>query len=142
MDDTDHKLLAQLQMDARISATTLAKLLGVSRGTVQNLIYRLVDQGVIQRFTLEFGPGVAAQQVSAFALVRVTVDDGPAVVVALRKTTGVIEVSTLSGAYDLVVELRAATLSELDTILDRIRAIVGVAETHSNIRLSTVVRRG
>lgn len=142
MDDIDHKLLSQLQLDARTSATKLAKVLGVSRGTVQNRINRLVDRGIVQRFTLEFGPGVPTQQISAFALVRVRVNDGPTVVAALRRTAGVIEVSTLGGAYDLVVDLRAASLAEMDTILDSIRAIAGVAETNCNIRLSTVVRRG
>jgi len=58
MDDIDHKLLAILQKDSRSSATDLAKRLGVSRGTVQNRIDRMLDTDVIHRFTLELGVGV------------------------------------------------------------------------------------
>lgn len=137
MDDLDRELLALLQRDGRASATLLAQRLGVSRGTVQNRIDRLVDTQAIQRFTLELGPGMADQQVSAFTLLRVRVDDGRAVSTALRKVPGVIEVSTLNGTFDLVVELRALSLAEMDRILDQIRAIPDVAETQCHIRLTT-----
>ncbi|MEM9395368.1 MAG: Lrp/AsnC family transcriptional regulator [Pseudomonadota bacterium] len=136
MDDLDRKLLSLLQRDGRASATILARRLNVSRGTVQNRIDRLIDEDVIQHFTLEFGSGVESQQVSAFTLVRVNVNDGRAVLRALSKVPGVLEVSTLSGAFDLVVELRAASLAEMDRILDAIRALPDVAETQCHIRLT------
>lgn len=137
MDDVDHKLLSLLQQNGRASATTLAQRLGVSRGTVQNRINRMLDNGVIHRFSLELGPAASNQQISAFTLLRVKADDGRAVLAALRKVPGVLEVSTLSGAADFVVELRAASLAEMDQVLDKIRAIPDVAETHCHIRLTT-----
>jgi len=137
MDDTDQKLLALLQLNARESATTLAARLGVSRGTVQNRIDRMLDQGIIHRFGVALGPGIADQQISAFTLLRVKADDGRAVLAALRRVGGVLEVSTLSGAADFVVELRAPSLTAMDRILDQIRAIPDVAETHCHIRLTT-----
>jgi DNA-binding Lrp family transcriptional regulator len=136
MDDLDQRLIAELRNDARKSATLLAKRLGVSRGTIQNRIDRMVDDGRIQRFTLQLGPTLEESQVSAFTLVRAKVDDGRAVHLALRKVSGVLEVATLSGAFDFVVELRAGSLAQMDGILDQIRAIPDVAETQCHIRLS------
>lgn len=136
MDRLDQQLIALLQTDARASVTVLAQRLGVSRGTVQNRIDRMVDDGRIQRFTLDLAPGMEESQVSAFTLLRVKVDDGRAVQLALRKVPGVLEIATLSGVFDLVVELRAASLAEMDGILDRIRSIPDVAETQCHIRLS------
>ncbi len=138
MDDLDQALISLLQKDSRASATVLAERLDVSRGTIQNRIQRLVDQDIIQRFTLDLGEEYAARQVSAFTLVRVRANDGRAVLAALRKISGVNEVSTLSGSFDLVVELRADSLSDIDNMLDVIRAVPDVAETQCHIRLKTI----
>jgi hypothetical protein len=47
LDDTDRRLIQLLRADARLPAATLAKHLGVSRGTVQNRIERLRSAGVL-----------------------------------------------------------------------------------------------
>ena len=49
MDNLDHKLLHLLTKDARASVTDLARALGVSRGTVQNRIDRLLHTKVIHQ---------------------------------------------------------------------------------------------
>ena len=51
MDDTDRRLIALLRENARVPVATLAHLLKVSRGTVQNRIDRLTADGVIGGFT-------------------------------------------------------------------------------------------
>ena len=52
LDDIDRRLLALLRNDGRLPAATLARHLGVSRGTVQNRLDRLVVAGVILGFTV------------------------------------------------------------------------------------------
>ena len=47
MDDTDRALIALLRNDARASIASLAKALGVARGTVQNRMARLKSDGTI-----------------------------------------------------------------------------------------------
>lgn len=136
MDDLDHQLLHLLTKDARASATDLARALGVSRGTVQNRIDRLRRQKVIQRFTVALGPSDADLQVSAFTLIRLKADDARVALAGLRRIAAITDIHTLSGPFDLVVEIRTASLKQLDAILDRIRALPDVSETQSHIRLS------
>lgn len=138
MDDLDHKLLNLLTKDARASATVLAQRLGVSRGTVQNRIDRLQHQKIIQRFTVELSSGEVDSQVSAFTLVQLKADDGRVAIASLRRVPEILDIHTLSGSFDLVVEVRASSLSNLDKVLDRIRALPEVAETQSHIRLTTI----
>ncbi|WP_339986505.1 Lrp/AsnC family transcriptional regulator [Gymnodinialimonas ulvae] len=136
MDDLDQRLLHLLTKDARASVTVLARTLGVSRGTVQNRIDRLLHQHIINRFTVDLSPGGADAQISAFTLIRLHADDGRAAIVSLHRIPAILDIHTLSGSFDLVAEVRTSSLSELDTILDRIRALPEVAETQSHIRLS------
>ena len=137
MDDLDQRLLHLLTKDARASATVLAQALGVSRGTVQNRIDRLLRDRIINRFTIDLSPGEGDAQVSAFTLIRLRADDGKVAIRSLQRLNAVLDIHTLSGSFDLVAEVRAASLTELDTELDRIRALPDVAETQSHIRLTT-----
>jgi DNA-binding Lrp family transcriptional regulator len=137
MDDLDHQLLQLLTKDARMSATVLAQKLSVSRGTIQNRIDRLQHQNIIKRFTIELSAGEIDTQVSAFTLIRLKADDGKATIQSLRRISAILDIHTLSGSFDLVAEVRASSLSNLDTVLDCIRALPEVAETQSHIRLSS-----
>lgn len=138
MDDMDHQLLNLLMKDSRMSATVLSKKLGVSRGTIQNRIDRLQKQNVINRFTIELSAGESDVQVSAFTLIKLKADDGRVVIPSLRRISEILDIHTLSGSFDMVVEVRASSLSNLDKILDRIRALPEVAETQCHIRLTTL----
>lgn len=138
MDDLDYKLLGLLTNDARASVSDLANELGVSRGTVQNRIDRMKRDKVIHRFTVQMGSDEEDHQISAFTLIKLNADDGKVAIASLKRIDGVLDISTLSGAFDLVVELRTSSLKRLDGILDRIRSIKDVSETQSHIRLATV----
>lgn len=137
LDDIDKRLLLLLTRDARASAADLARALSVSRGTVQNRIDKLMRQGVIGKFTVEIGVGDTENQISAFALIHLKADDETVIKASLRRIEDVTQVSTLSGTFDLVVELRCASLARLDTVLDTIRKLPDVADTQSHIRLRT-----
>lgn len=137
MDDLDHRLLQLLTKDARTSATVLAQKLNVSRGTIQNRIDRLQHQNVIRRFTVELSAGETDTQVSAFTLIRLKAGDGKVTLQSLRRIPAILDIHTLSGSFDLVAEVRASSLTNLDGVLDRIRTLPEVAETQSHIRLSS-----
>ena len=137
VDEIDKNLILLLTRDARASAADLARSLSVSRGTVQNRIDKLVARGIIEGFTIELGSGEKDHQVSAFALIHLKADDDSVVKTALRRIKEVTQVSTLSGSFDLVVELRCPSLGKLDEVLDIVRAMPDVADTQSHIRLRT-----
>jgi len=136
MDDIDHDLLDLLTRNARSSATELSQKLKVSRGTVQNRIEKLLTQRVIRRFTVEFGESEDDHQISAFTLIKLVADDSRSAVSSLAKIPAITDIHTLSGAFDIVVEIRTSSLKRLDKILDEIRMIQNVAETQSHLRLA------
>ena len=52
MDELDREILSILRKDARTPYTEIADEVGTSEGTVRNRVEQLVDDGVIERFTV------------------------------------------------------------------------------------------
>ena len=65
MDDIDRQLIALLRSNARASVASLAKALGVSRGTVQNRMARLQATGAIVGYTVRLKPDVEEHRIRA-----------------------------------------------------------------------------
>ena len=62
----DTQLLGLLRQDARTPAATLAKKLGVTRGTVTNRIARMEEAGVIVGYTVRLRPDSQPQEIKAW----------------------------------------------------------------------------
>ena len=137
MDDTDHKLLALLREDARTPVATLARKLAVARGTVQNRLTRLENDGTIVGYTVRLKPHVEEQRIRALMTVVVEGNRTEAVIKALRGEPAVSALHTTNGRWDIVAELRTDSLEAVDRVLGRIRQIDGISTTETSLLLST-----
>ena len=137
MDATDQQLLSMLRQDARTSVATLARKLGVSRGTVSNRITRLEDTGTIVGYTVRLRPDAQPHQISAWMSVAVEGNETRAVIGSLLGEPGVAALHDTNGRWDLLAELRAANLSELSRVLERIRLVRGISSSETSIHLET-----
>jgi DNA-binding Lrp family transcriptional regulator len=137
MDDTDQQLIALLRQNARTTVATLAARLKVSRGTVTNRMARLEDDGVIVGYTLRLRPDARANDIRAWMSIAVEGNTTRAVIAALLGEPGVASLHDTNGRWDLLAELRAAHLSELSQVLERIRLIKGIRGTETSIHLET-----
>ena len=137
MDATDQQLLSLLRKDARASIATLAQKLGVSRGTVTNRIARLEDAGVIVGYTVRLRPDAEPNEIRAWMRIAVEGNETRAVIASLLGEPGVASLHDTNGRWDLLAELRAANLSELSQVLERIRLVRGISSTETSIHLQT-----
>jgi len=137
MDDTDRQLIGLLRNDARTSIASLAKALGVSRGTVQNRMARLATNGTIVGYTVRLKPDVEEQRIHAFMTVAVEGNQLDAVIKALRGEPAVTSLYSTNGRWDIVAELRAESLEGFDRVLGRVRLIEGISQTETSLLLST-----
>ena len=137
MDDTDRRVIALLRENARLPVATMAQLLKVSRGTVQNRIDRLIADGVIGGFTLRLKPEAEPQRVRAITLVAVDGGHANAVIKALRGIPEVQALHTTNGRWDVVVELGVDSLEAFDQALQRIRLVKGISNSETSLLLST-----
>ena len=137
MDATDQQLLSLLRKDARASIATLAQELGVSRGTGTNRIARLEDAGVIVGYTVRLRPDAEPNEIRAWMSIAVEGNETRAVIASLLGEPGVASLHDTNGRWDLLAELRAANLSELSQVLERIRLVRGISSTETSIHLQT-----
>lgn len=137
MDDTDHRLIALLRQDGRASVASLAKELGVARGTVQNRMARLERDGTIVGYTVRLKPQVEETGIRAFTTIAVEGNLTDEVIRKLRGDPAIGALHSTNGRWDIVAELHTESLEEFDRVLARIRQVEGVANTESSLLLST-----
>ncbi len=139
--ELDKKLLALLLENARTSVSQLAKQLGVSRLTVQSHMSQLEHSKVIQGYTLRWHESFLGQQISAHILIATDQKLIGKIVRALEKISVIKSLSSISGEFDLVAQLKAASTQELDEAMDAMTQIAGVTRTQTSVLLSKKFER-
>jgi DNA-binding Lrp family transcriptional regulator len=137
MDDLDQRLLVLLRHNGRRSISDLAVELRVSRATVRARIERMERQGDIVGYTVILRADAVSLPVRGVTLIEVEGRAADRVVDALGGVAEVTAVHTTNGKWDLVVELGALSLTDLDAVLRRIRLIPGVTTSETNLLLAT-----
>ncbi len=141
VDELDLGLIHQLRGNARLSTAELARKLGVSRTTVHARLARLEQNGVIRGYSVRLSSEFENSAIRAHVMVTCLPKHTAAVEIALKAIREVRTVLSVSGPHDLIVVLAAASVAELDQLLDRIGALDGVERTMSSIVLSTKLDR-
>lgn len=137
MDALDQQLIGLLRSNARLSVADLAHKLKVSRGTVNNRMTRLEDDGVIVGYTVRLRPDAQPNEIHAWMSIAVEGNETRAVIASLLGEPGVAELHDTNGRWDLMASIRAANLSELSTVLERVRLIRGIQSTETSIHLAS-----
>ncbi|MFN4129727.1 MAG: Lrp/AsnC family transcriptional regulator [Paracoccaceae bacterium] len=137
MDSLDQRLVTFLRHDARRSISDLAVDLCVSRSTVRSRMERLQRDGEILGYTVILKADAVELPVRGIMLIQI---EGHSTARVIRALGGFAEVSTIhttNGRWDLIVELGAASLTDLDAVLGRIRLISGITNSETNLLLAT-----
>ncbi len=136
MDELDHQLISALRTNARASLSELAKRLGVSRGTVQNRLNRLIDSQVILGFTVRLKSGAESDRIRAIMMIEVSGKNTRRVVQALRGLPQIHALHSTNGAFDLIAEIETANLAEFDAVLSKVRQIEGIERSETSLLLA------
>jgi len=142
VDAIDDRIVAELTRDARVPLVALAARVHLSRNAVKQRMERMERDGVIAGYTLR--PGAArAHRVTAIVLVyRADRMRGAHVVTALEQIPEVVRCDVLSGEFDLLATVQAATMDRVGEIWEQIAALPGVANTVTSVSLARVIDRG
>ena len=142
LDNTDMRLLKGLKENARENIASLSKKLGIPRTTVHYRIKKLVEEGVIEKFTVKPNYKKLNLGTTAFILARYDPDAGVnqrEVAERIAALDGVYEVHIIAGEWDLLIKVRAPSSEEVGQIVvDRLREIKGVGQTVTMVSFVTV----
>lgn len=132
MDSLDREILDVLRRDARTPYTEIADRVGTSEGTVRNRVDRMVDDGVIERFT------VATRTGNVKAMIEIGVDvnvDTAEISERMADWSDVDFVWQVSGEEDLVLVVDAADTKRVNDLITRAREQEEVISTKTRLIL-------
>ncbi|WP_435069057.1 Lrp/AsnC family transcriptional regulator [Haloplanus sp. C73] len=133
MDDLDRRILGILRRDSRTPYTEIADRVGTSEGTVRNRVERLVDEGIIERFTVATRTG----NVKAMIEVSVAVDvDTADVSGRMAEWNEVDFVWQVSGEADIVMVVDAADTGAVNDLITKARDLDEVQNTKTRLILN------
>jgi Lrp/AsnC family transcriptional regulator for asnA, asnC and gidA len=105
----------------------IAQELGVTEGTVRQRTKKLVDSGVIRKFTIDVDPINLGLPIVAFLILSVSAGRISEVVDALSKIDNIVEIHQIHTFGDLLVKVRSSTLEDLGTIIaEKVRPVKSV----------------
>jgi DNA-binding Lrp family transcriptional regulator len=138
LDDLDRALIGILRRDGRAPVSTIAKLLSVSRATVQTRLDRLIQSGAVLGFTVRVRQDREGPTVRAIMSIEVAGKSTTAVIKSLRGVPELQSLHTTNGAWDLIAEIHAESLQDFDRVLRVVRETEGVSNSETSILLSSV----
>jgi len=136
MDDLDQEILDILRRDARTPYTEIADQVGTSEGTIRNRVERMIDSGVIERFTIATRTG----NVKAMIEISVDVDvhtDG--LTDRMAEWEQVDFVWQVSGEEDIVLVVDATDTGDLNKLITRARELDEVVSTKTRLILDELL---
>lgn len=137
MDDLDRRILDVLRRDARTPYTEIADTVGTSEGTVRNRVERMIDDEIIERFTVATRTG----NIKAMIEVSVAVDvDTSEVSERMAEWDEVDFVWQVSGEEDVVLVVDAADTQQVNELISEAREMDEVKNTKTRLILDE--RRG
>jgi DNA-binding Lrp family transcriptional regulator len=142
LDQIDRQIVAWLSRDGRSSFRTVGDAVGLSAPAVKRRVDRLVDAGVIERFTVAIDPSQLGWGTEAFVELFCEGRTPPGRIrTALARHPEVIGAYTITGDPDAMVHVRASDTAHLESTLERIRSEPFVVRTRSVIVLSRLLER-
>ncbi len=138
VDDVDRTILKILQDDARTAFRKIAQKVGVSEATVFIRVKKLLERGVIRRFTALVSPELLGKSLTAFVLINANPKRLQTVLNTLAGMDDVYEVYDVTGTYYAIAKIRIEDRERLAKIIDQIGLIEGIMSTETAVVLRSI----
>ncbi len=140
LDDTNLRLLGELQRDARLSIAELGRRVGLSSPAVAERVKRLESEGVITGYRAEINPRALGLSLGVVIRIRPNPRQIADVAQLARDTPEVVECHRVTGEDCYVMTAYVRDVEHLENVIDQ---FVAYGQTTSSIMQSAPVpRRG
>ena len=139
LDDTDRKILALLQQDARMTNAAIGEKVGMTAPSVFERIRKLESRKVIQRYTAVINPAALGKTITAFIRLTAAWDDRHDPGIAeISRDADVLELYNVAGEDCFILKTRVENPEELEALLQRIRSRITVQRSVTMIAMSAI----
>lgn len=128
LDDKDKRILNLLQENARLSYTDIANELNISEATVRYRVKKLVDAGVISKFTVLLDPRKIGYPTTGILMIKIVPEHFEGVAEKISNLFETRHVLQTTGDYDILTVVKARSLEHLNEVRQKIELISGVKE--------------
>ncbi len=129
LDILDMKIIKFLTDDARSTYRAIAEDAGVSQATVKNRIDRLMEKGVIKKFTVMLDYHKLGRAIKSFIGLKVQPAKMQSIVKHMKEHPDVFVLYRTSGDVDLLFEVIFEKMEDLNTFLETELALEGILGT-------------
>jgi Lrp/AsnC family transcriptional regulator, leucine-responsive regulatory protein len=145
LDTFDNAIVAELAADGRVTATELARRIGLSKTPVLARIRRLEEAGVIRGYRANLDPVSLGRAHVAFVEVRLSDTREAALQAFNRAVLAVAEVEEchmIASRFDYLLKVRTADIQDYRRVLgEKISALPHVAATSTYVAMEAVKDR-
>lgn len=140
IDALDARIITVFTQDPHIGVLGASRELGVARGTVQSRLDRLRKRGVIASLAPTISPAAAGFPVTAYCQLQIRQASATKIASHLEVIPEVVEAHTITGTFDMVLVVVAASNQDLQRVIDRIVEHEQIERAATQIVLTTHIR--
>ncbi len=137
-DAVDGRILTELESDARLSISELARLVGLSAPSVSERVRKLEAAGVIKGFTLDVDTRALGYQIRAMVRIRPLPGKLHLVERLIQERPEFVECDKITGDDPFLARLVVQTIEQMDDVLE---ALSDHAVTSTAVIKGTSVKR-
>jgi len=131
-DENDINIIAMLRDNARSSLRDMAKVVNMSPSSVRNRIEKLVERGLIKRFTVDVDYRKMGFEIQVIVLITSRPGSSEEIYQALNTFTEIFKVYWTSGPANFVCVVRVHDMNELSKFMTgRLEKLIGVERVES-----------
>src|SRR6476469_8126146 len=138
IDDIDHKILKELQLDARTSYAEMGRRVGLTTPAVIERIRKLEDAGIVTGYRAEIDTAKVGLPILAFVRMNITGVDYSHIIEVAKESLEVLECHRGTGGDSFIMKIAVASVEHLQQVIDRLTPY-GITTT--TIVLSSPVKR-
>ncbi|MFW9922773.1 MAG: Lrp/AsnC family transcriptional regulator [Candidatus Thorarchaeota archaeon] len=132
-DEIDRDIINLLMEDSRITNIEIAKKIKRSESTVRQRVTKLLDKGIIRKFSIVVDPAALGYTTISY----IGINTHPAkllkIIQSLKKIEEIVSIATTTGDYMIVCEIWTSKGDNLSEIVDQIEAMEGILEVLPSI---------
>ena len=142
MDETDRRILRELQRDSRLSIAELGALVNLSPSACHRRVKQLEQSGIVEGYGARLNRRALGYRIEFFVEIELdgqSLDILDAFEAAVARTEEILECHLMAGGTDYMLRVVAADVEDFERIhRDRLTKLPHIATIRSNLAIRTV----